>query len=117
MRYDPEAALLNIFTASRLRLAGEGHRERNAVAQENDRWAPPAQKTAATHKRVSDAERAEMARLYRELGEQERVCSMIAGRLTVPRSVMCVANVLTNDGVRPSLTTAQKRERRSAAPR
>jgi hypothetical protein len=90
-------------------IAGQRRHERLAEAKDERILAPGyvrvQRNVLATQKprpdRVPDAERAEMARLYREIGEQPEVCKMIAARLDPPHSSLCVATILLNDGVRP----------------
>jgi hypothetical protein len=101
-----------------------GHRRHERLAEAKDertpepgyvrtlRNVPASQKPQLAP--VSAAERREMARLYDELGrdKEPEICRRIAERLDSGRSSLCVATILSNDGVRgklPKARTVRKR--------
>jgi hypothetical protein len=122
MLVDPETRLLAAMQRNKPVLAGHRRHERLAEAKDERtpepgyvrtlRNVPAVQKPRLAP--VSAAERREMARLYDELGRdtEPEICRRIAERLDSGRSSLCVATILSNDGVRgklPKTRTVRKR--------
>jgi|WetSurMetagenome_2_1015567.scaffolds.fasta_scaffold02463_8 hypothetical protein len=114
MLVDPEIRLLAAMERNKPVIAGHRRHERLAEAKDERVPAPGyvrvQRNVLAVQKprpeRVPDAERAEMARLYREIvkpgcKEPPDICKQISARLDPPHSSLCVATILLNDLVRP----------------